>query len=82
MTKLGCSTEGGNKFKARKNLTLYDLLDFEGEITQISAQFDLKSDQEEKSEEFYVALNNATNAFCSYLDGREKYKSALSTMYT
>ncbi|XP_035716079.1 uncharacterized protein LOC118439137 [Folsomia candida] len=43
MAKLGGLNEGGDEFSARKNLTLYDLLDFKGEISQICAQFDLKS---------------------------------------
>lgn len=87
ITKLGGATPQntadlvGNTV-TRKNLTLYDLLDFEGEVAQIFTQYDSKSDKDKTDEEINTALEKATEAFCSYLDGQEKYKSSLSSMYT
>lgn len=67
---------------ARKNMNLYELLDFVGEVSQLISQFETKSDQEKIEDEIDVTLEKATDAFCAYLDGQEKYKSSLCGMYT
>lgn len=88
MSKLSRSSLGGNNddtTHGRKNMNLYELLDFEGEVSQLISQFETSPDQSPRTQnedEIRLTLEKATEAFVSYLDGQEKYKSSLSGMYT